>query len=123
MTLSLSPRDFWQYRQHQDPILIDVRSGLEYASGHAPGAHNLSLDRLLLGTIPFLRWLWPRWFRSLSMDHPIAVICLTSHRSPIAAQALTQVGFTQVFNISGGMLSWTREGLETCRGWSHAPMS
>ena len=31
------------------PLLIDVRSSLEYSTGHAPNARNLSLPRILLG--------------------------------------------------------------------------
>ncbi|MDC0834649.1 sulfurtransferase [Leptolyngbya valderiana BDU 20041] len=89
------------------PTLIDVRSQLEYAAGHAPNARNLSLPRVMLGSIPLLRkWMWPEWFRSLPKDEPIAIVCLTAHRSPIAAQHLVKQGFSQVYNLSGGMVEW-----------------
>ncbi|MBO9998772.1 MAG: rhodanese-like domain-containing protein [Cyanobacteria bacterium SID2] len=89
------------------PKLIDVRSQLEYAAGHAPNAANLSLPRMLLGSIPVLRrWVLPEWFRNLSKDESIAVVCLTAHRSPIAARQLVKMGFTDVYDISGGMVAW-----------------
>ena len=53
------------------PLLIDVRSGLEYLSGHAPGARNLSLPRLLLG-LGAWRGFLPQWFRALPQDQPVA---------------------------------------------------
>lgn len=111
----LSPKKFTKLSH--PPLLIDVRSSFEYSTGHAPSALNLSLPRLLLGTMPlFRRWLLPQWFRDLSKDRALAVICLTSHRSPIAANALLKAGFSQVFNISGGMMEWQRLGLETRAG-------
>ncbi|MBF2019874.1 MAG: rhodanese-like domain-containing protein [Hydrococcus sp. C42_A2020_068] len=111
----LSPKEFTKLPN--PPLLIDVRSRWEYAIGHAPTALNLSLPRLLLGTMPlFRRWLLPQWFRDLSKERAVAVICLTSHRSPIAANALVKAGFSQVFNITGGMMEWQRLGLETRTG-------
>jgi len=94
------------------PLLIDVRSRFEYATGHAPGALNLSWPRVLLGRIHWLKkWVLPSWFRELPKEQPLAVICLTAHRSPIVADALTKEGFQQVFNITGGMREWRCLGL------------
>lgn len=106
--VDLSPIDLAQVPNA--PLLIDVRSGLEYLSGHAPGARNLSLPRLLLG-LGIARWLLPPWFRELPLSQPIAVVCLTSHRSPIAARKLVTSGFTTVYNVTGGMVEWRRLGL------------
>jgi len=93
------------------PKLIDVRTGLEYMTGHAPQAVNLSLFRLSFGMIPGLRrLLLPKWFRELPKDEPVAVICLTSHRSPIAAKQLLKAGFRKVYNITGGMMEWQQKG-------------
>jgi rhodanese-related sulfurtransferase len=94
--------------------LIDVRSRVEYHQFHAPDAINLSLPRILLGRVPILRnWVLPQWFRQLPKETPIALICLTAHRSPIAAQALVKAGFSRVFNITGGMMAWQKAGLPT----------
>lgn len=107
-----SPQEFFVLSQ--PPLLIDVRSKFEYKIFHAPRAVNLSLPRLLLGQIPVLgKYLLPKWFRELPQDTPIAVICLTSHRSSIAAETLAKAGFTQVWNISGGMMEWRKLGLTT----------
>ena len=112
--VDLSPEEFVQLAQ---PLrLIDVRSRFEYNQFHAPDAINLSLPRILIGRMPILRNSLPQWFRQLPQETAIAVICLTAHRSPIAAQALLEMGFSQIFNISGGMMAWKKAGLPTQAG-------
>ncbi|MBF2076557.1 MAG: rhodanese-like domain-containing protein [Synechococcales cyanobacterium C42_A2020_086] len=108
--IDLSPTEFSQLPN--PPLLIDVRSSLEYFTGHAPNARNLSLPRILMG-LSLTQWFLPRWFRELSKEQPIAVICLTAHRSSIAAKKLADAGFTTVYNITGGMMEWRRSGLKT----------
>ena len=110
----ISPKQYQNMARH--PILIDVRTGFEYMTGHAPQAINLSLFRLSFGMIPGLRrLLLPKWFRELPKDQPVAVICLTSHRSPIAAKQLLKAGFQKVYNITGGMMEWQQQGLPTSK--------
>ncbi len=108
--VNLSPTELTQ--RPDSPLLIDVHSSLEYATGHAPNARNLSLPRILLGFGISQRFL-PQWFQELPKDQAIAVICLTAHRSPIAAKQLLKAGFTRVYNITGGMVEWHRLGLKT----------
>jgi rhodanese-related sulfurtransferase len=113
--INLSPREFTQLPN--PPRLIDVRSNFEYAMFHAPNSFNLSLPRILMGNNSWLRrWFLPQWFRELSKDEPIALICLTAHRSPIAAEQLVKAGLTRVYNITGGMMEWRKLGLPTCKG-------
>ncbi|MCC0178144.1 rhodanese-like domain-containing protein [Waterburya agarophytonicola K14] len=113
--INLSPEEFTQLPQ--PPRLIDVRSKFEYGVFHAPNAINLSLPRILMNNPPWLsRYVLPQWFQELPEDEPIALICLTSHRSPIAAEQLTKAGFTEVYNVTGGMMEWKELGLPTCKG-------
>lgn len=108
----ISPKQY--IKMARPPQLVDVRTGLEYMAGHAPQAVNLSLFRLSFAMIPGLRrLLLPKWFRELPKEQPIAVICLTSHRSAIAAKQLLKAGFTKVYNLSGGMMEWQQQGLPT----------
>ncbi|MEM1255998.1 MAG: rhodanese-like domain-containing protein [Cyanobacteria bacterium P01_H01_bin.21] len=112
--IDMSPEDFVQSAKVLQ--FIDVRSRFEYNLFHAPDAINLSLPRILMAQMPLLRNLViPQWFWELPRDEPIAVICLTAHRSPMAAQALIKLGFSQVFNITGGMMAWQKAGLPTHR--------
>ncbi|MCG8362450.1 MAG: rhodanese-like domain-containing protein [Pseudanabaenales cyanobacterium] len=113
--IDLSPEEFVQLPN--PPRLIDVRSSFEYAMFHAPNAINLSLQRILMGMFPGLRnWVLPQWFQDLPKNEPIAVICLTAHRSPVAAKQIAKAGFSKIFNVTGGMMEWRRLGLTTCTG-------
>ena len=113
--IDLSPQEFNQLPN--PPRLIDVRSSVEYRMFHAPDAINLSLPRILMGSNSWLRhYVLPQWFQELPKDEPVALICLTSHRSPLAANQLVKAGFTEVYNIRGGMMEWRQLELPTCKG-------
>ncbi len=102
---NISPQEFHQLSN--PPLLIDVRFQFEYVRGHAQGAVNISLPRILMAQNAYLRqFVVPKWFRDLPKEQPIAVICLTAHRSPIAANSLLKRGFTKVLNVTGGMSQW-----------------
>jgi hydroxyacylglutathione hydrolase len=72
--------------------IIDVRAGNEFEEGHVEGAQNIFLGLLPESDLP-------------GKDEPIALICLTGDRSTVAASVLEQRGFTNLYNISGGMLA------------------
>jgi len=52
-------------------------------------------------------------------DRPIALICARGNRSTVASSALTQAGYTHVYNIREGMFGspdgpgWLARGLPT----------
>jgi hydroxyacylglutathione hydrolase len=49
----------------------------------------------------------------LSDDKPIATICSVGDRGGIAASILKQAGFTEVYNVLGGMKAWESLGYPT----------
>ena len=71
------------------PVLVDVRTPQEYASGHIPGAANIPVDdlRSRLGELP--------------RDREIALYCQVGQRGYLATRILLQKGFSAV-NIGGG---------------------
>jgi thiosulfate sulfurtransferase len=87
-------------RQHQ-LLVIDIRGWLEYWIGHIPGAQRLSRDRIL---------------KDIPKDQAIAITCLSGHRSAIAAQWLVTQGYSQVYNLQGGLLAWQGIGYDVRRG-------
>ncbi len=87
--------------RQQQLLLIDVRGWLEYVMGHVPGAQRLSRDRIL---------------KTIAKDQPIAITCLSGHRSAIAAQELVTQGYRQVYNLQGGLLAWQSAGYSVQRG-------
>jgi rhodanese-related sulfurtransferase len=95
----VAPEDFAAHRGQVR--LIDVREIPEFndALGHAAGA-----ELVPLATLPQVAESWSR-------DEPIAVVCRSGGRSGRGAMALIQMGFGQVYNVSGGMLGWNSAGL------------
>ena len=82
------------------PALVDVRSPGEYNSdGHISGSRLIPLQALTQRA------------NELPKDQPIVCICRSGSRSQVAAEQLAQLGFTDVANLSGGMIGWHRNGL------------
>jgi rhodanese-related sulfurtransferase len=71
------------------PFLLDVRTPLEFASGHIPGAENIPVDdlRSRLGELP--------------RDRQIAAYCQVGQRGYLATRILLQAGFSAA-NLGGG---------------------
>ena len=86
------------------PLLVDVRERHEFVAVRVPGA-------LLYPTSTFLRR-----FGELPRDRPIHVVCHTGSRSAAVTAFLLRNGWSDVFNVAGGMDAWERAGLEVRRG-------
>lgn len=81
--------------------VIDVREPDEYVGplGHVAGAELVPLATLGAAAAG-----WPR-------DAALLVICRSGGRSANGAALLVQQGFTQVHNLTGGMLGWNEQRL------------
>jgi hydroxyacylglutathione hydrolase len=85
-----------------DLQLIDVRRPAEYDSGHVPHAASAPLAKLG-ARLPHL---------SLKPDAPTAVICAGGYRSSAGTSILQQLGFKNLFNVTGGTKAWIDAGYE-----------
>lgn len=94
-----------QSMNKQGALLLDVREAGEYAEVHAPNATLIPLEGLgaRLSEIAAYK------------DKPIAVVCRSGRRSAKAVQLLQEAGYSQVSNVSGGMIAWESAGLEVVR--------
>ena len=72
--------------------LLDVRSPLEFSTGHFPGAVNIEVDELRQRLAEI----------NVSKDTPIYVNCQVGLRAYIAIRILKANGYTSLFNVSGG---------------------
>ena len=79
---------------------VDVREPDEYSGplGHIRGAELIPLGGVLSAVGD-----WDR-------EKPLLLICRSGARSGRAAGALRGMGFSHVFNLTGGMLAWDSEG-------------
>ena len=78
-------------------IIIDVRTGSEFASGYIDGAVNIPVDNIssING--------------SVDKDAVIILYCASGMRSTQAAKTLVDLGYTNVYNLDGGLINWSGE--------------
>jgi rhodanese-related sulfurtransferase len=102
-----SPADSAELLQAPPPGLtvLDVRTPEEFASGRLPNAVNLDFyapdfaDRLA----------------ELDRDTPYFVYCRSGNRSASTVDTMNSLGFTEVYELAGGIQSWSQAGLEIVR--------
>ena len=89
-------------------VLIDVRTVEEHAGGYIPGT-DFNIDFREMQTRH-------REIGANQNDH-IVVYCQSGHRSNIAAEALADLGYRNVYNVDGSMNAWVEAGypVETAR--------
>jgi rhodanese-related sulfurtransferase len=83
------------------PVLIDVREDSEWAAGHAAGAVHLGkgvIERDIETKIP-------------EKGAKLVLYCGGGFRSALAADALQQMGYTDVISLDGGWRAIQQSGL------------
>lgn len=98
---NISPSELQQrLTANEEWLIVDVRMPEEFTDdGHLQNSRLLPLPYLQLRS------------QELPKDKPIALICRTGSRSRVAAEQLAALGFTQVYNVAGGIFGWRRAGL------------
>ncbi|MFJ2774551.1 rhodanese-like domain-containing protein [Streptomyces sp. NPDC087300] len=81
-------------------LVIDVRSAVEYAQGHVPGAVNIPLDSVQ-ELLPELRQAADR--------RGLAVVCAAGPRSLTACAQLAGAG-VEALSLAGGTTAWHAAG-------------
>lgn len=79
---------------NENVVIVDVRESAEFAFHSIPGAISIPLGEL------------EERMRELNAGDEIYVVCRTGSRSDLAAQALTEKGFSNVINVVPGMSQW-----------------
>lgn len=86
----------------QDKVLIlDVRSGEEFAVGHLPHAENMN----------FFGGRFENDLAELPRDAEILIYCRSGTRSAAAAAMMEEQGFSHVFHMNQGFDAWKKAGL------------
>ncbi len=88
----------WVSSPDQRLRVIDVRGMEEIAMGTVPKAEALPLHTLSVRV------------NELSRDEKLVVVCRSGMRSAQACMFLQQQGFSNVYNLRGGMMAWVQNG-------------
>jgi rhodanese-related sulfurtransferase len=96
----LSPTEFrerWPTAPNADVTLLDVREPAELALATVAGTLHIPMRDV------------PARLAELPSDRPLVVMCHGGSRSRRVAEFLTANGFTQVFNLYGGIDAWSQQ--------------
>lgn len=82
-----------ELRSSAPPIVLDVRTTLEFESSHLADARNIPVDDLR-DAIP-----------DLDRDARLVIYCRAGYRGHLAMRILKEHGFTNLVNVTGGWVS------------------
>lgn len=89
--------------KQNDFQVLDVRTADEYSEGNVPGSQNID-------------WYaedFNNQLKSLDKNKPVLVYCKVGGRSAQAAERLSKLGFTQVYDMEGGFMKWQKVNAPT----------
>ena len=85
-------------------VLVDVRETNEYTEIRIPGSLLVPLSA------------FAERYEELPKDKPLVMQCRSGARSAKAAEYLLANGYSDVSNLTGGILAWDEAGLPVLRG-------
>ena len=86
------------------PLIVDVREADEFASERIAGVALVPISQFVAR------------HQELPKDRPLLMLCAAGSRSMSATMYLLQAGWTDVRNITGGMIGWRQAGLPIVTG-------
>ena len=93
---------YWnEILQHEKEVLIDVRTEQEFNAGHIPGAISIPVDELRHRLV------------EIPNAEKIVLYCAVGQRGYLAYRILSQSGFSNIYNLSGGYSTWVASHNET----------
>lgn len=90
--------------RHKPPILLDVRSNIEFQVSHLHHAQWINSNQTVRQAMA-----------NVTRDEAIVVYCSVGYRSSAYAQRLMKEGFTHVTNLRGSIFQWANAGLPVYR--------
>ncbi len=84
-----------------DLVVLDVRTPEEHAEAHIAGSTN----------IDFYAADFAAQLDQLDKDTPYFVYCRSGNRSAETITTMRELGFTEVYELEGGIVSWAGAGL------------
>ena len=84
-----------------DLVVLDVRTPEEFDEGHLADAIN----------IDFYEADFSLNLEALDKDVPYVLYCRSGNRSGTTAAQMRDLGFSEVYEVDGGILSWLDSGL------------
>jgi rhodanese-related sulfurtransferase len=83
------------------PVLLDIRSDVEYAVSRIYEARYIDYDNFS-----------PEYVKDIPKSSEVIVYCSVGYRSEKIGEKLINMGFTNVKNLYGGIFQWKNDGFE-----------
>jgi phage shock protein E len=99
--IDLSVTEFSAKAAEPGVVTLDVRTPAEFAEGYIEGAR----------LIDFHSGNFEKEIATLDKNATYAVYCRSGNRSGQAVRIMQDAGFTNVFNMNGGVIDWANAGL------------
>lgn len=80
----------------KDIQLVDVRTEKEFKEQHLDKAININVEDAD----------FEKSIQALDKTKPVYLYCRSGKRSDKAAQKMASMGFTKIYDLKGGILSW-----------------
>jgi rhodanese-related sulfurtransferase len=90
-----------QMKLHEDHILIDVRTWMEYKKGRIPGAILAETNNVLFSITD-----------TIDFDRLLFLYCATNFRSKSSGKLLAERGFQNIYILEVGFNGWKAAGKE-----------
>ena len=100
MYQNISSRNFQeQLAQNEDAMIIDVRTYMETLEGMIPDAIHIDI----------MGGRFKEEVEKLDKNKAYYIYCRSGNRSGTACSYMASLGFTKLYNLSGGMMFWDGE--------------
>ena len=102
---AVSPQDAIRLMNH-GAVIIDLRPAEQYAAGHLSGARRMDGEQILKAGDTLKKY----------KQKPLIVYDESGSLGTSAARQLKAQGFTQAFNLRGGLAAWRSDNLPLEKG-------
>lgn len=103
--IAISPKEAQELiKQREDLLVIDVRTARERKRAAIAGSIHVPMQDIFQNKT------------SLKNDQPLLLYCAVGGRSSAAAYWLQKKGFTEIYNLVGGISEWQKQGLPVVVG-------
>ena len=97
---AVTPADAIAVLAEPGVTVLDVRTPAEFDSGHLAGAVNIDIEG----------GAFEQQVADLPQDATYVVYCRSGNRSGTATKQLADLGFTDVYDVEGGIVAWQAAG-------------
>ncbi len=101
---AVSPGEATRLLNHENAIMIDMRSDKDYREGHIVNAVNMPDSK---GEVPATL--------NKYRERPVIVYCQRGQQSTAVCNRLSKQGFVSVYHLQGGVQAWQKADLPLIR--------